>query len=251
VDSGGFASTTTLDAGGFEIVSAAGNDFGAQISSGGEQVIFGIAIGANVNSEGTQIVETGGLASSTTVNAGENLTLRTVQTVEQGGTATDTSVSGGYSFQNVYGTAFHTTLNFNGTQFVFAGGTALAALVTGQSTEQEIEEGGSGSDTVVESGGLEHTLGTAFGTTINSGGTQLAEGLDSGVIINASGQQIVHATAIDTTVNSAAVQTVEFGGKAYNAVVTGDGRQDVYSNSLASDTTAEWRQSECRIWRNS
>ena len=64
--SGGLADPTTIYSGGTEIVSAGGTDFGAQIS-GGTQLDYGVASGATVFA-GSQVVESGGTASSTTVD---------------------------------------------------------------------------------------------------------------------------------------------------------------------------------------
>jgi autotransporter passenger strand-loop-strand repeat protein len=51
------------------VVSAGGTDLGARIS-GGEQDDYGLASGATVFTGGTQVVESGGVASGTTVDSG-------------------------------------------------------------------------------------------------------------------------------------------------------------------------------------
>ena len=68
VASRGIADPTLILSGGTEIVSAGGDDFGAQIS-GGTQVVFGLAQGATAFG-GAQIVRSGGVAVGTIVSGG-------------------------------------------------------------------------------------------------------------------------------------------------------------------------------------
>ena len=68
VSGGGTALGITVSNGGVETVSSGGTDLGAQIS-GGEQDVFGYASGATVFT-GSQVVESGGSTSSTTIMSG-------------------------------------------------------------------------------------------------------------------------------------------------------------------------------------
>ena len=69
--SGALSDPAIISSGGIEVVSAGGTDLGALIS-GGEQGVFGYASGATVLT-GSQVVESGGTASSTTVSSGGTL----------------------------------------------------------------------------------------------------------------------------------------------------------------------------------
>src|SRR5262245_39390426 len=88
--SGGTADPTTISSGGSEIVSGGGTDLGALIS-GGVQDVFGLASGATVFT-GSQVVESGGTASNTTVSSGGT------GEVVSAGTALDTILNGGTEF---------------------------------------------------------------------------------------------------------------------------------------------------------
>jgi len=68
VSSGGLAEAATISSGGSEIVSEGGSDLGAAIS-GGKQLDSGFAGGATVFA-GSQVVQSGGTASSTSVHSG-------------------------------------------------------------------------------------------------------------------------------------------------------------------------------------
>jgi fibronectin-binding autotransporter adhesin len=71
VSSGGTADPTRLLSSGAEIIASGGIDGGAQVS-GGEQDVFGSASGTTVFG-GSQIVESGGIATGTTVKNGGTL----------------------------------------------------------------------------------------------------------------------------------------------------------------------------------
>ena len=104
VQYGGTASSTVLS-GGSEIVSASGTDDGAQLS-GGEQDVFGYASGATVLA-GSQVIEAGGTASSTTVSNGGK------ETVSAGGTDLGAQISFGGQ-QKVLGYASGATISTMG-----------------------------------------------------------------------------------------------------------------------------------------
>jgi serralysin len=78
---GGSAASVTVSSGGTEIVGGGGADAGAQIS-GGEQNVFGFASGAVVFA-GTQVIESGGTATSTTVKSGGMIVLSGAATLNQ------------------------------------------------------------------------------------------------------------------------------------------------------------------------
>src|SRR5262249_30251927 len=106
VGAGGTASGTTLSGGGFDIV--LGTAVSTTINSGSSEDDRGAARGANGNSGGLQVVESGGQASGSVVSGrgGELI-------VGSGGTASGTTLSGG-GFDIVFGTAVSTTIGSGG-----------------------------------------------------------------------------------------------------------------------------------------
>ena len=105
VGGSGTAIGTTILLGGSEIIASTGIDSGAQIS-GGEQDLFGLASGVTVFT-GSQVVESGGIASNTTVSSGGSLV------VLSSGLADPAIIYSG------------------GSETISAGGTDLGALVSG------------------------------------------------------------------------------------------------------------------------
>jgi fibronectin-binding autotransporter adhesin len=85
--SGGVADPTTIYTGGVEVVSTGGTDNGALIS-GGEQEVYGSAVGVTVFA-GSQVVESGGTVSGTVVSSSGSVV------VQSGATASGTIVSNG------------------------------------------------------------------------------------------------------------------------------------------------------------
>ena len=195
---GGTAVGTTLtNAAGDEIVSAGGTDIGAVISAG-TQYAYGVASSATVFGGGSQIIESGGTASNTTINAA-------VETISAGGTdigaiiSGTAGVDGGQQF--VYGTARAVTVDL-GVQWVSSGGVASGTVV--RYAAQEVLSGG-----------------TAIGTTlIPASGTGppglyeviSAGGSDIGARISA-GTQYDYGFVSNATVFSAS-QIIESGGSA-------------------------------------
>ena len=192
--------------GGLEIVSAGGTDLGAQIS-GGEQDVYGLASGATVFT-GSQVVESGGTASGTTVSSGGTLDVLSGGTAMLpiccpaprsliGGTLSGFTVSSGVTFEVSAGTVSNTTVLSGGTLELLAGakqsGTTISSggileIGSGQTLSGyrvsagitlEAGSGGSVSNTTVLSGGTLDVLsgGRANGITVSSGGTaQIASG---------------------------------------------------------------------------
>jgi autotransporter passenger strand-loop-strand repeat protein len=110
VEPGGVASATTIQSGGTETVSAGGTDRGASVS-GGVQLDFGLASGVTVFT-GSQVVESGGVASGTNVDSGGTLV------VDAGGNARGVTLNSGATLE-VFGTVSGTTVN-NGVSKPFA-----------------------------------------------------------------------------------------------------------------------------------
>jgi len=146
--------------GGSEIIASTGIDSGAQIS-GGEQDLFGLASGVTVFT-GSQVVESGGIASNTTVSSGGSLV------VLSSGLADPAIIYSG------------------GSETISAGGTDLGALVSGTQLDYGFASGVTLSygTQVVEAGG------TASGTIVNFSGTEQVFGRDVGATLLAGGQAI-------------------------------------------------------------
>jgi autotransporter passenger strand-loop-strand repeat protein len=244
--SGGTASGATISSGGTEIISAGGSDLGTQIS-GGLQLDYGSAGGATVFT-GSQVVESGGLATSTTVNSGgtelvlaRGVATSTViykgatETISAGGTDSLAQISG---TQNLYGTATSDVI-FDpmaqpGVQNVEAGGTAFATTIS-SGGEQIVFSAGSASGTIVSSGGTEIVSGgsTDLGAKI-SGGVQLDYGYASGATVF-TGSQVVETggTASGTGVIGGGFELVSSGGTGAATTISG-GKEELAAGAVAS-----------------
>ena len=177
--------TLELGSGGTEVVVSGATDFATQIV-GGEQDVFGVANSAIVFA-GSQVVETGGIASGTTLSGGSEI-------VASGGADVGATVlSGGFQVVLSRGTSFNETISTGGTEVISADGV--------------------NSGTTVEVGGLliVEPGGSAIGATINSGGTAELIGSNTADLIPLSGAIIA--------IGSGAV-TVGLGGTS-SAVLAG------------------------------
>jgi autotransporter passenger strand-loop-strand repeat protein len=207
ISSGGLADPTTIYVGGSETISGGGTDLGAQIR-GGEQDVFGTASGATVFA-GSQVVESGGTASNTTVSSGGTLVISSggladpttiyaggSETISSGGADDGAQISGGTQFDyglasgatvltglqvvDSGGTASGTTINSGGTEYISSGGTAVGVTFSGAS----------GTFYLAQPAGLSGTLsGWQIGDTIDFVGTLVTSASISGSIltINVSG----------------------------------------------------------------
>lgn len=257
--SGGVAFDTTVNSGGDQIVSSGGTAIGTTLY-GEEQVVSGGVTSATT-------VEAGGalLAGSSTLTG----TVVLSRGLEQLGVAavdSGTTVSAGGT-QWIYDTAAATDTTLNGGIQVVGGVTSSTAFGA------QATSGGTATGTVVNSGAAEYVGfdATANGTLITSGGTQqvggstewsyyyqvssgvagstmstnLSGGIVSGTILSAgtphgSGTettQIVGSggTAIDTTLESYAVQRVSAGGVASGTTVDSGNVQAVGSGGSSID----------------
>ncbi|EFI5290726.1 autotransporter outer membrane beta-barrel domain-containing protein, partial [Escherichia coli] len=233
VSSGGSATSTTINGGGLQIVSSGGSATSTTINSDGEQNVFsgGSATSTTING-GLQYVSRGGSATSTTINGGR-------QAVYSGASATSTTINDGW--QNVYnsGSATSTTIN-GGRQAVFSGGSATSTTINGG--WQDVFIGGSATSTTINSGGGQavDSGASATSTTIN-GGLQVVSrgGSATSTTINSGGRQHVSGggSATSTTINSGGWQAVYSGGSATSTTINSDGQQNVFSGGSATSTT--------------
>ena len=201
------------------------------------------------------------------------LTLRggNIQTVNSGGHATSTTLNGGFQTINSGGAAFSTTINNFGQQGIFTGG--AADVTTVNSGGAQFVLGGAATNTTVNNGGFQEVdSGSASGVTVTDFGSQYVSGgtvtsttisngyqeIDGGiatntVVSNGSYQNIVggtadqtavydslqvitSGTATNTVVSGGAAEQDIYGGSAVGTTVTG-GNQFVYSGGVASATT--------------
>ena len=243
--SGGLADPTMIDSDGLEVVSAGGTDNGAQIS-GGEQDVLGLASDATVFT-GSQVVESGGTASGTTVSSGgtldvlsggiaSNTHVLSGGTLVIGGTLSGFTVSSGVTFEVSGGTVSKTTVLSGGTLellarakqngttissggiFEIGAGQTLSGYRVSRGITLEAVLGGTVSNTTVLSGGTFAVLsgGTANGITVSRGGTAT---IASGAVV--SGASKVSATGTSATlVVEGDILTVGSGG-----VLLGSGAQ--------------------------
>ncbi|EMO8300971.1 autotransporter adhesin Ag43, partial [Escherichia coli] len=187
VQDGGTANKTTVTSGGLQRVNPGGSVSDTVISAGGGQSLQGRAVNTTLNG-GEQWMHEGAIATGTVIND------KGWQVVKPGTVATDTVVNtgaeGGPDAENgdtgqfVRGDAVRTTINKNGRQIVRTEGTT--------------------NTTVVYAGGDQTVHGHALDTTLN-GGYQYVHngGTASDTVVNSDGWQIVKngGVAGNTTVN--------------------------------------------------
>ncbi|EEZ4617134.1 autotransporter adhesin Ag43 [Escherichia coli] len=209
IQNGGIANNTTVTGGGLQRVNAGGSVSDTVISAGGGQSLQGQAVNTTLNG-GEQWVHEGGIATGTVINE------KGWQAVKSGAMATDTVVNtgaeggpdaeNGDTGQTVYGDAVRTTINKNGRQIVAAEGTA--------------------NTTVVYAGGDQTVHGHALDTTLN-GGYQYVHngGTASDTVVNSDGWQIIKEGGLAdfTTVNQKGKLQVNAGGTATNVTLTQGG----------------------------
>jgi autotransporter passenger strand-loop-strand repeat protein len=219
VASGGVVSATTLVGGGFDVVS--GNAVGTIVNSGGTDTDYGVESATTVNG-GLQVVQSGGTAIGTAVNAGSE------EYVASAGTVSSSKLNGGFDI--VFGTAVSTTVDSgsndydygvergtiinNGIQFVESG--ALASGTTVSGGEEYVFAGGTVSGTKL-AGGFAVLFGRAVSTTITSNSNDYDLGVESGT----------------TIING--IQFVESGAAASGTTVSG-GEEYVFSGGTVSGT---------------
>jgi autotransporter passenger strand-loop-strand repeat protein len=202
IDNDGGFSDVTVQSGAALVVRGA---ISSGIVEGGAVLsVFGRA--DNVTLHGEQAVQSGGVATDTTIEAGGE------QRVINGAAANGTTIEGGT--QHVYGTADDTTVGAAGLQHV----------------------NGSATDTVVNDGGEQNVYAgaTAIGTTLNTGGLQIDWGTTIATTI-AGGSQYVYGIAADTVILSG-TQYVGVGGASYGALI-GSGTLHAFAGASVHNVT--------------
>lgn len=224
---GGNADGTTVEAGGYQDVYSSSTVTNVTLKGQQQVLAGGSAIDTTVTSGGYQYVGNGGHTEGTVIDTGG------LQYVDTGATADDTVINGGFQFVNgssnggsigggqsqTGGIANNVTVKNGGAQHVYNGGSASGTTVeagafqdvyhgavTGTilSGSQQVLEGASADQTVVQAGGNAYVGngGSVTATTVNAGGLLY---VDTGA--SASGTTIdggfawIAGTAFNTTIN--------------------------------------------------
>ncbi|HAN7858549.1 TPA: autotransporter outer membrane beta-barrel domain-containing protein, partial [Escherichia coli] len=236
VFSGGSATSTTINSGGFQNVHSGGSATSTTINSGGLQYVYsgGSATSTTINSGGQQRVSSGGSATGTTINSGGQ------QRVSSGGSATSTTInSGGMLSVSSGGSAVDITQNSGGIIFADTSATLRGTNINGSFSIA----GGSASNMLLENGGYLSVLNghQATSTTINSGGQQRVSsgGSATSTTINSGGFQNVYSggSATSTTINSGGYQNVHVNGNVTKTTITDGGILQVDVGGSASQVT--------------
>ncbi|HBC3151431.1 TPA: autotransporter adhesin Ag43, partial [Escherichia coli O146] len=257
VQDGGTANKTTVTSGGLQRVNPGGSVSDTVISAGGGQSLQGQAVNTTLNG-GEQWMHEGATATGTVIND------KGWQAVKSGAVATDTVVNtgaeGGPDAENgdtgqfVRGNAVRTTINKNGRQIVAAEGTANTTVVyaggdqtvhgyaldtTLNGGNQYVHNGGTASDTVVNSDGWQIVKegGLADFTTVNQKGKLQvnAGGTATNVTLKRVGALVTSTAATVLGSNRLGNFSVE-NGMADNVVLENGGRLDVLSGHTATNT---------------
>lgn len=260
VQDGGTANKTTVTSGGLQRVNPGGSVSDTVISAGGGQSLQGRAVNTTLNG-GEQWMHEGAIATGTVIND------KGWQVVKPGTVATDTVVNtgaeGGPDAENgdtgqfVRGDAVRTTINKNGRQIVRAEGTANTTVVYAGGDQtvhghaldttlnggyQYVHNGGTASDTVVNSDGWQIVKngGVAGNTTVNQKGRLQVDagGTATNVTLKQGGALVTSTAATVTGINRlGAFSVVE--GKADNVVLENGGRLDVLTGHTATNTRVD------------
>ena len=211
--SGGSATSTKVNSGGYMELSSGGCATSTTLNTSGSMLVSGgSATSTTVNSRGHITVASGGSATLTTVNS------RGYMTVSSGGSATATTVNSAGWMQVWKGASVtSTTVNAGGNMTIYVGGSATATTVNSRGV-MSVGDYSSATLTTVNSGGVMWVLGSVTSTTVNAGG-----------------YMTVYSSATSTTVNSGGYIYVP-GGSATSTTVNSGGRMTVYGSGTTSTT---------------
>lgn len=245
---------TTVGSGTTLIITSGQTIDGVIVLKGGLlRVLSGGTVRNTLNDTGYDLIEFGGSAINTTVAgtislfpSGFGIEAGT-EYVASGGTAIGATLHAG--FQEVYGNALDTKVNWGGVQWVFSGGIATGTILNGgvelfsgvllfSNATQNVFAGGTAIDTIVNTDGQLNvgSGGVATGATLNGGHAFVGYGATAnGTIVNAGGFFGVNGTAIATTINSGGGLTVNDGTIVDTSINIG-GLAAVYTGTLNGTT---------------
>src|SRR5208337_1231470 len=226
VESDGLASGTTVNAGGFALVTDHDHDDD------------GILLATTDNTGGVDIAFDGGIADKTTVLAGGEEVLEGFATKLGTGFSVDTDIAGG--LQVVFGESISTTVN-TGTQIVWSGGLAEDTTINKGAFEFVV---GDSEFATVNNGGTEFVVSHGFAEddTINSGGVVAVNGSGSEAfdeLITRGGNLLVSGGGLDLDATVSGTEIVQAGGTASGAFVVAGGLEVVSSGGDAISTAIE------------
>lgn len=253
--------TTVGDAaasGAVECVLTSGTATDTNVSSGGEQDVYGRAIGTVISGDpyayqsqlhiGHQEVESGGAASGALIVGGEqdvlsgglavSATINEGLQAVQGGIASGAILSGLGQQDVADGVAISTVVSIGGSQTIEQGASATMALVDGG---RQFIQGLAISTTVRAGSEVVGGFAAASATTISGTGTQYvsAYGVASGTVLANGGFQELASGAEDLggVVGSGGFQLVDQGGAVSSIAVLSGGVEDLYGSAVS--TTVE------------
>jgi autotransporter passenger strand-loop-strand repeat protein len=241
--SGGLASDTTVNSGGDQIVSSGGTAIGTTLYGEEQVVLGGIASATTIEAGGALLAGSSTVSGTVvlsrgleqlgvaTVDSGTTVSVGGTQWLYQGASATDAILNGG--IQVIGGLTSSTAFGVQST----TGGTATGTVVNSGGAEY-VGTAATATDTVVTSGGTQQVGGStewsyyyqvSAGVSGSTMSTNLSGGIVSGTVLSAGAAhgsgaettQIVGSggTAIDTALESFAVQRVSAGGVASGTTI--------------------------------
>jgi autotransporter passenger strand-loop-strand repeat protein len=245
IGGGGSAVLDTVDAGGAQIILSGGVSDATVVY--GAQYVQGLASGDHVSgTHGSQIVESGGSASNTTLSGGGE------QYVFSGGYAANTTLGSG-GIQEVYsGANVSATIVESGGYLSMGAGASVSALtvssggsVQGGSLIQHNAVAGSASDLTVGDANFVDSLdllsgGVATNVTVafEDDYLQVESGASAtgAVLISGSYDNVFGAT-LDTTVGDQSTENVSSGGHATSTTILSGGTDFLESGGTADAVT--------------
>ena len=226
----GLALNTTINAAGFQVISAGGVASATEIYGTQRVQMYGSAVNYTVKSGGRQLLE-GSSAYSKDF------------TVESGGYVSGVhQVSNGKISFNVIGgdeTTYISGTNQNGSGMLLESGVA-SGFVINSGAIVNIDNGGSAVETVINAGLLNVRNGTAEDTIVNGRMNVSDGGLALSTTINADGMQVISEGGVASDTEIYGMQVVQMDGSAVNYTVKSGGSQLLDgSRAYSKDFTVE------------
>ena len=248
VASGGTAIGTTIASAAEQVISAGGTGLNSEIGAAGSQTVYGLSISTTVDAGGEQFVSSGGTAVAAQLSGTQEVRSGAVglgallrgenADLEIAGFVSGTFVSSGTVRVFSGGIDSGATINSAGTQFIFAGGEALGAILIGGT--QFVSAGGFAGGTIggtqiIESGGTSLAAGVGAGGLLDV----LSGAVTSNAIISGGSEFVSGGLDIGATLLDGGGRLVESGGRAISATVASGGVDFVLGHGLAIGTIVQ------------